>query len=620
MNTKIKTYKILVDSKPFANIRGSTSAEVAKKAASKILGNSLNRVRFSIQAKTGKIRHYDAKRENLVRPYRKNGKLVKHRIVVKKLGKQVGGTYPPNLENPDDPIYTFFPITEYEIEISYQNKSNNLNEYLIFNISHNKVECIIFTINIDECELHIERLNKCIYNGTKNLNNLIKYAEKLNELSKSIIIKKMSLLDDSIILENIPLWLLSILSTGSSWYNKFGFISKSYQEEIAKNNKLINMNFKEFIYNECIKINTNRQPLSNQDLFKNKLAPIQKIIEKYQNQNVNDVFTIIKEKLKNPELLKEELEEIIELFKIIKLSKTIKYNRFLIKILMWQNLGKQVGGTYPPNLEPGSKDPIFTFFPRREYSIRIEDLYLINIFNKEDNLCIKFAIEDKELGIFELHHCGYKGSTNLQKIIGYAKKLNENSKMIDLIGLTDSSYFKQYKDIYLYILYILSTGISWYNFFEFKSDNFENKEIKYNQHFLSINLEDFLNECIGKIIETKIKYYQELNNKLKNFKDKKQSIYRNNMLVMLQKNKNEIDQHTLENIIERIKQELNAQKIILIEKFGNPNIKELFTGIKKKLIESRLEEGELEVISELFKFIKYSGIIMYDPKLKLILL
>jgi hypothetical protein len=58
MNNNIKTYKILVDSKPFANIRGSTPAEVAKKAASKILGNSLNRVRFSIQEKTGKFRHY----------------------------------------------------------------------------------------------------------------------------------------------------------------------------------------------------------------------------------------------------------------------------------------------------------------------------------------------------------------------------------------------------------------------------------------------------------------------------------------------------------------------------------------------------------------------------------
>jgi hypothetical protein len=362
MNNKIKTYKILLDSKPFANMRGSTPAEVAKKAASKILGNSLNRARFSIQEKTGKIRHYDAKRENLVRPYYKNGKLVKYRIVVK-------------------------------------------------------------------------------------------------------------------------------------------------------------------------------------------------------------------------------------------------------------NIGKQVGGTYPPNLEPGSVDPIFDFFPEGEYSIRIEGSN-VNIYN-QDNLCIKFGIEDRELGIFELHHCGYKGSTNLQKIIGYAKKLNENSKMIDLISLTDSSYFKQYKDIYLYILYILSTGISWYNYFKFKSDNFENKEIKYNQHFLSINLEDFLNECIGKIIETKLKYYQELNSKLTTFREREQSQFRNSQLAKLEINKNEIERNGLETVIKRIKQELDRQKKIFIEKFGNPNIQELFTQIKTKLIESKLEEGELERIIELFKFINYSRIIIYDPKLKL---
>ena len=367
MSTKIKTYKIIVDSKLFANIRGSTPAEVAKKAASKILGNSLNRARFSIQAKTGKIRHYDAKHENLVRPYYKNGKLVKYRIVVKKIGKQIGGTY-------------------------------------------------------------------------------------------------------------------------------------------------------------------------------------------------------------------------------------------------------------PPNLEPGSKDPIFDFFPRGEYSIRIEDS-TVNIYNQgnqdnQDNLCIKFGIENRELGIFELHHCGYKGSTNLKKIIDYAKKLNENSKIIDLIGLTDSSYFKQYKDIYLYILYILSTGISWYNYFKFISDNFV-EEQNYNQHFLSINLEYFLNKCIGKIIETNLKYYQELNNRLRVLRERKQSQFRNSQLAKLEINKNEIERNGLDTIIERIRQELDRQKKIFIEKFGNPNIQELFTQIKTKLIESKLEEGELEIIIELFKFINYSRIIMYDPKLKL---
>ena len=360
MSNNIKTYKILINSKQFANMRGLSPAEVAKKAANKILGNSLNRTRFSIQAKTGKIRHYDAKREKLVRPYHKNGKLVKYRIVVKKIGKQVGGTYPPNLSNLDDPIFTFFRKEEYKIELEDSN---------------------------------------------------------------------------------------------------------------------------------------------------------------------------------------------------------------------------------------------------------------VKIYN-QDNLCIYFSIEDRKLSIFELHHCGYKGSTNLRKIIGYANKLNENSKTIDSIGLMDGSYFKEYEDVSLDILYILSTGISWYNYFNFISDNFV-EEQNYNQHLLSINLEAFLDECISKIIETKLKYYQELNSKLENFRERKQSRIRNSLLAKLEINKTEIERNGLDTVIKRISQELNEQKIILIKKFGNPNIKELFTQIKTKLIESKLEEGELERIIELFKFIKNSRIIIYDPKLKL---
>ena len=348
----------MVDSKPFANMRGDIPAEVAKKAASKILGNSLNRVRFSIQAKTGKIRHYDAKRENLVRHYHKNGKLVKYRVIVKKLGKQVGGTYPPDLED--------------------------------------------------------------------------------------------------------------------------------------------------------------------------------------------------------------------------------------------------------------KSDPIFEFFPKGEYIIIIEDSN-VKIYN-QDNLCIYFAIEDRKLRIIELNHCGYKGSTNLRKIIDYAKKLNKNLKTIDSISLTDASYFKEFEgwDISLNILYILSTGISWYNYFGFISDNYD-EEKKYNQQFLSMNFETFLDKCISKIIETKLKYYQELNSKLTTFREREQSQFRNSQLAKLERNKNEIEKNGLETVIERIRKELDRQKKIFIGKFGDPNIQELFTQIKTKLQESKLEElEELEAIIELFKFIKNSQIILYN--------
>jgi hypothetical protein len=222
MNTKIKTYKIIVDSKLFANMRGATPAEVAKKAASKILGNSLNHVRFSIQ-KNSKIRHYDAKLENLVRPYRKNGKLVKYRIVVKKIGKQVGGTYPPDLEESSvDKIFDFFPRGEYEIAI---NNSRSFPEIMI-----DKYEgvvlcaCVHFYIQENSRTLTLNTLSKCNdKTGSINLMKLIGYA---NYLKESGVIDKIVLGDASIINignYDLSLPLLSILSTGMSWYNRFGF-------------------------------------------------------------------------------------------------------------------------------------------------------------------------------------------------------------------------------------------------------------------------------------------------------------------------------------------------------------------------------------------------------------
>jgi hypothetical protein len=93
MSSPSKNYKIIVDSKHFGNMKGIRIAEVAKKAASKILGIFNNKIiQFSmIEIKNGKIRNYKAFKENLIRPYKKNGKLIRCRIIVKKIGKHTGG-------------------------------------------------------------------------------------------------------------------------------------------------------------------------------------------------------------------------------------------------------------------------------------------------------------------------------------------------------------------------------------------------------------------------------------------------------------------------------------------------------------------------------------------------
>jgi len=362
--SKLKNYKVLVDSKLFTNMRGSSPIEVAKKAASKILGNSLNRTHFEI-LENSKIRHYDAKRENLVRPYRKNGKLITCRIVVKKTGKQVGGTFPPDLrEDSKDPIFDFFPRKEYKIEIEDS-------PYIQFYITSKTEWCSTFFIN--DKVLYLGQLNKCNdKSGSINLNKIKKYGKYLKKIN---IIDKIELFDSSTIYDKkISLALLSILSTGMSWYNRFGFTSLIFEQEIENNSKFLIMTFENFL-NECIpkilenklkyyreelndeilelrnnlnkKLNkssitekklekllkkkSERNTLSSND-FKEKImselfSKKDEFISIFRNQNVKELFILIKNRLKkHEELSQEELGKIIELFEYIDSSGIIMYN------------------------------------------------------------------------------------------------------------------------------------------------------------------------------------------------------------------------------------------------------------------------------------------------------
>ena len=357
MSSPTKNYKIIVDSKHFGNMRGISPAEVAKKAASKILGNSLNRTRFSIQ-ENKKIRHYDAKRENLIRPYHKNGKLVKYRIVVKKMGKQFGGTYPPNLKDVNDPIFKVFPEEKYTIKIS----DSNISIYISVNW------CCNFYIY--ENILFIDMLYKCNPDsGSEILKKIIEYGKYLK---KEEIITEINLEDISNIEigdKKFSLSLLSILSTGISWYNQFGFISKQFEEEKKHNIEFLSINLND-LFNICIekiieiklnyylkKLNNSInlfQRLNNSPYKKNKLEVLLKnksdrnslshndlkekirleIIPKtgfflsiFGNQEVKTLFTQIKNKLKKyEELSKEELDNIYKLLIFIESSGIIMYN------------------------------------------------------------------------------------------------------------------------------------------------------------------------------------------------------------------------------------------------------------------------------------------------------
>jgi hypothetical protein len=293
-----------------------------------------------------------------------------------------------------------------------------------------------------------------------------------------------------------------------------------------------------------------------------------------------------------------------------------------------KKLGKQVGGTYPPTLDDPN-DPIFTFFPKEKYDIEFF-MDWITIKNKSNNeICIEIYIKAKSINIVKLDHCGYNGRTNLEAIIEYSKELNKEVKIFEFLYLTDASYLK-HSEISLSTLYILITGKSWYNQFGFYSKIYPD-EVEHNKKFLTMTLEEFLNECIENIIDIKRNYYQNINNEIRKYSPNKP--INRNKLNKLQKNKKEKNDLTIEGVITKIRDELIRKKEEFIHIFGNKNIPELFTEIRTMLRRIELSEEEinkldkngelsteLKDIIELIQLIKESKIIMYiEDDLRLML-
>lgn len=166
--------------KKMRNICGTSPAEVAKKVALKLLVKNIYSMYFSImEIKTNKIIHYQSNKKELVRPYHKNGKLVKYRIDVKKLGKQVGGTYQPNLEDENDPIFIFFPKEQFDI--SFEETEHFGIIIHIKDLSKKNCLDIVFdsSNSSENHSIELLKLDRCHFQGSSNLKTLKKYAKYL---------------------------------------------------------------------------------------------------------------------------------------------------------------------------------------------------------------------------------------------------------------------------------------------------------------------------------------------------------------------------------------------------------------------------------------------------------
>ena len=102
---------------------------------------------------------------------------------------------------------------------------------------------------INDDYIYIKWLSKCgIIKGPNFLKNISILAEKLNQKGKQI--KYIELYDASHIAicnKDICLRTIKILTTGSSWCNKYGYYSKNYKNEIKHNQEMIEKNTQIFL-------------------------------------------------------------------------------------------------------------------------------------------------------------------------------------------------------------------------------------------------------------------------------------------------------------------------------------------------------------------------------------
>ena len=119
------------------------------------------------------------------------------------------------------------------------------------------------------------------------------------------------------------------------------------------------------------------------------------------------------------------------------------------------------------------------------------------VFSLENpnNQCLELKIHGNHMKVEYISKCNYR--INGTQILGIIQKFVNERGGIDSVELQDTSRLlnlcNRY-DIPLYIIYILSTGKSWYNSYGYKSMNYVN-EIKHNRKLLDMNIIEFMIEC-----------------------------------------------------------------------------------------------------------------------------
>ena len=176
-------------------------------------------------------------------------------------------------------------------------------------------------IGIYNNELYIMQIYNCIIlTGNQIIQNIINIAAILE-------INNINLEDGAIIkcINNsyqFNIYLLTILQTGRSWYNKMGFISDNYQNELLQNKYFISMKVKDFIEQGLLNKSIETKPQYIQ-ILNNKPEWFDKNVQELTNY-------FIKNKLRSSITINCNDDEIIWFIYFLEIAKNIiQYDSYL---------------------------------------------------------------------------------------------------------------------------------------------------------------------------------------------------------------------------------------------------------------------------------------------------
>lgn len=215
-------------------------------------------------------------------------------------------------------------------------------------------------------------------------------------------------------------------------------------------------------------------------------------------------------------------------------------------------------------------------------------LLLVYSNNNAANPCLELRIHRNFMKVEYVNKCNDRISgTQLLNIISNFAKDNGTITTIELQDTSKLPNLCYQYDFPLYILYILSTGKSWYNTYGYKSLNYE-EEVSHNARLLNMPMDEFILQC------NSLRFYPQDEEELREMMEEFYDVMNEHKFYKISKNRTK----------------LNPQM----------TVKETFTRLKKYLLKNmppmKKSNDDVNefcyVLKWLMELVNTSNIILYD--------